>query len=110
MDEALIELRSELPRLRQEVQDLHSLANKVNDTASSIQARTEGLERGLAEECEARYDAEKAMGNDMREMVSEEMQRVTAAIAELRDLVTEVRAHVDDRTQEMEDKMNTIKA
>merc|ERR1719247_1586810 len=84
VDEALIELRSEMPRIRQEIATKTTELEKVDLVQNQILARVDALERGLAEETAARYGAEKSQTQDMRESVAAEVQRLNSAIVETR--------------------------
>jgi len=102
LDEALIELRTELPRLRQEATGHRSDLEKVCQMRDADRAHADNIEKALEEEKETRRVAERALSGECRELVVCEAQRSDQAIGEFRELTEELRRRRDSDRAEFE--------
>lgn len=65
VDKVLGEVRSELPKLRQECAEQKYKVTMISEMQADCVKRTEGLDQNLAAEAEARYDAECAQSESL---------------------------------------------
>jgi hypothetical protein len=72
IDEALLELRTELPTLKQESASHKMVLEKVAATQASGAERLDTLEASIAEETWTRREAERALSADLRERLEAE--------------------------------------
>jgi len=87
MDEVVAEVRRETTILWQELNDHRERVDKASERQEACFARVDRLDRGLAEESEARIDAEHANHAnflDLRSFISLESQRCRELSAEVR--------------------------
>jgi len=86
MDDMLAEVRGELSNMQQECSSQRREIESLRELQAACYSRHECLERGLAEESEARYDAERAHISDLqalREQVVSEMLRMQEVLPEV---------------------------
>jgi len=87
VEKTLASLCEELPRLREQYVVQTREITRIGELQSSCSRRAEELERGLAEESEARYDAERAHNSDLLgwgNHVAARVETLEAAVAEVR--------------------------
>mmetsp|Transcript_55588 Transcript_55588/g.110477 ORF Transcript_55588/g.110477 Transcript_55588/m.110477 type:complete len:308 (+) Transcript_55588:176-1099(+) len=87
VEKTLAELCEELPQLREQFSAQTREITRISELQSSCFRKAEELERGLAEESEARYDAERAHNSDLLgwgNHVATKVDALEAAVAEVR--------------------------
>jgi len=87
VERTLAELCEELPQLREQCLAQTREISRIGDLQNSCSRRAEELERGLAEESEARYDAERAHNSDLLgwgNHVAARVETLEVAVVELR--------------------------
>lgn len=92
VDEVFVELRAELPRLRQEHACQRADVEKLQVQQSAIQARVEGAEQGIVEEAERRGRSERQLGEDLRKLITADMTHARTQTAELLQRLDELGA------------------
>lgn len=93
LEDSLAVLRRDVPALQEELAMQKRDFEAQSEELQRGQARAESLERGLAEESEARYDAERAQGSDLhqlRDLFSAELGQAHGSIAEVRDSLSQL--------------------
>jgi len=95
VDEAIIELRTELPRLGQEAAATKVGLEKLAEQQATAAERAEALEKSLAEEGQERCAGLKSLSKDFREHLAHEVQCTSAH-------QTELRKHMDELSSRME--------
>lgn len=89
LDDVLIELRTEMPSLRQETVVQKAELEKVGSAQASGAARIDVLEKSLAEEARRFHEAERALSADLRESIGADMlesqKRMDAQLRLLKD-------------------------
>jgi len=88
LDELTMELRTEMPLLRQKQTSQKAEMDQLADLQTFCQQRVEGLEKGLAEEASARLVSEKALSEGLAEKLASDLARIRAEAAhEMRERV-----------------------
>mmetsp|Transcript_85185 Transcript_85185/g.237807 ORF Transcript_85185/g.237807 Transcript_85185/m.237807 type:complete len:581 (+) Transcript_85185:34-1776(+) len=95
VDESLVELRTELPRLGVDVATQKAVIDQVAEQFALLAGRVEAVETGLADETAARTLSEQAFGKETREQISREAECLVAQLTDLRDLLEEQRKRMD---------------
>lgn len=90
MDEAIIELRTELPRLGQESAAMKAELEKITEQHTCLASRMEALERGLAEESQERCAGLRSLGKEFHEHLAHQMQSSNTQLTELRKQLDEL--------------------
>lgn len=108
VDEAIIELRTELPRLTQETQSLEAVTLKLSESHSVYKERTEALEKYISEESQDRRASLKAASKELKDHVAHEIHSVIAQVVEVRragdDSINKVAASQTHLGQEIHDQ------
>lgn len=95
VDEVIIELRTELPRLGQEQATVKAdLAGNVERLSAALE-RVTALERGVAEEGRERKSMVKASEKELRELQERESQVMASQLSELRRQFDELGARTE---------------
>jgi len=95
IDDSMVEVRTELPRLSQETASLKGELGKLFESHRTLEARVEGVERNVLEETEARQDGEERLLRDTSEYVRHETGRLDDRLLEFRQLAEEQRARME---------------
>lgn len=95
VDEAIIELRTELPRLCQENAALKAALQDISEKHAPQVARLEGLERELALERDERCATSKHLSMEFQEHLAHVTQCTGSQIGELRRQVEELGSRAD---------------
>jgi len=95
VDEAIIELRTELPRLGQEAAATKGGLEALADREASLAQRVEALEKGLAEECQERCAGLKNLSKESRESLAHEAHSNSGHFAELRKQMDELNSRME---------------
>jgi len=90
VDELLIELRTELPRLSQE-NTAHKVGmERINELLQGGKARMDTFEKNLGKEGDSRIAGEKAVLTDFHERMVKDEERITSQVTELRERFEEL--------------------
>lgn len=95
VDEAIIELRTELPRLGQEAAGQKAGLEKLAEQQATLAERAEALEKGLAEEGQERCAGVKSLSKEFREQLAHEAQNTSAQLTELRKQLDELSSRME---------------
>jgi hypothetical protein len=95
VDEAIIELRTELPRLCQENAALKASLEEMSEKHASQAVRLEELEKVVASEHDERCITSKNLSMEFQEHLAHETQCTGSQIAELRRQVEELGSRAD---------------
>lgn len=94
LDEIVMELRAELPRLGQDFASQKQDTEKLQALQGGLQSRMESLEAVVAEEASSRLKSEKSFGDEIRKFVTADMVRVRTEFAELLQRLDETRSEL----------------
>lgn len=95
VDEAIIELRTELPRLGQESAAMKAEMEKLAAKHVACTERTERLEKRLIDESEDRCSSLKNLSKEWREHLAHEIHSANTQLAELRKQTDELSSRTE---------------
>jgi len=95
VDDLLMELRAELPRLAQECSTLRANIDRNEDTLTAYVSRTQQLEEGLSVETSSRTEAHDTFTRDMKTRLSKETQNLNSQVTDLQKTQAHLQNGVD---------------
>jgi len=95
VDEAFIELQTELPRLREELRLQKTLWDKFAEEFGETVLRMEKVETDLSEEVNTRRDAGRALSHEVREQFRAEASRMDSQVSLVQKLQEEFRSYAE---------------
>lgn len=95
IDDAFIELQTELPRLSQELAEQKAELEKFAELLDATTARAEAIAKGLADECDVRGESDRVFCRELRQEAAAEAGRVENRLGAVQRLSEELRVHVD---------------
>lgn len=100
VDETLIELRTEVPCLKQELTAQKAEADRLSDAQSTSIARLEHLERTLSNEGKSRLEAERGLSADFRERLADQEKKSALRSSEVSAKVMELSSRLEALQEE----------
>jgi len=100
INDVLIEVRTEVPRLRDESSVLKLELQKVGGACQTSEGRLELLEKSLAEEIRRCREAERALGTEIRERLESEETLSAHRNNEMGRQIVELSSRLDDSRDE----------
>jgi hypothetical protein len=100
IDEALIELRTEVPFLKQEQALQKADVDKLTEANTNSTARMDNLERSLADEGKSRLEAERNISVDFRERLVEEEKKSKLRSSEISTKLLELSSRLEALQEE----------
>jgi len=95
VDEAFIELQTELPRVREELRLQKTLWDKFAEEFGETVLRMEKVETDLSEEVNTRRDAGRALSHEVREQFRAEANRMDSQVSLVQKLQEEFRSYAE---------------
>lgn len=95
VDEAFIELQTELPRVREELRLQKNLWDKFAEEFGETVLRMEKVETDLSEEVNTRRDAARALSHEVREQFRAEASRMDSQVSLVQKLQEEFRSYAE---------------